>query len=258
MQVHFTGERLVLTIRRTQMDAFKRAALSAAEQRLCHAVQAAFPHDANRLGWHGTCQLTRLAIARAARHGVYRERDIFSYLASMMMLGALFDDDPQLAWSSDILESAKPPSMRMQTLYDAASDYLDRVGGRNNEYLVDMRSRMRSLCMDSYGDDSSLSNIVSIMRALYPQKAACHDQAGLLRICELGREASLDHGLSTWRDTAIFSILIFVFGCGVLQDPQFPWVDKALCCSGPENSKAVRLYGAALAFLEEAIVPGSP
>lgn len=118
----------MFVIRKSQLDAFSKAATLEFEKRMVVHLQRLFPDATAELGKMGLRTVIRFGIQRAFRYGLEREYDVCLYLHVMLALGSRFDEDPALPWARAALEDTRrTPSGRIDGLYDrvfspAASD----------------------------------------------------------------------------------------------------------------------------------------
>jgi hypothetical protein len=255
-------EPLVLIIREAQIADFRLAARSQSEQRVTAAVAEAFPADSERLGKQGMRQLVRLSITRAARHGFEAEREIFLFLSLMLMLGAFFDEDPQLPWAAiELAEVAgRAPFERISALHDMAMAYLDRLAGTENQHLIKALLRIRALALAEFDTGAPADfplHVAAKLSALFPEKAALQGEQSLLDVCALAQQAAMKHGMQAQRDAGLFALLMFMLGHGFERDPQLSWVNAALADTSDPTAAQLELHRQALAFLEHGLASQS-
>ena len=71
----------------------------------------------------------RLASKRARTYGFIAPPEICRYIDLTFVLGPAFDQDTDLPWVAEILADRRltSPEMRMDLLFEAAQDHIDRV-----------------------------------------------------------------------------------------------------------------------------------
>lgn len=79
----------------------------------------------------------RAAVEKARQFGFLGDSELCRYIDLSFILGPSFDRDPSLPWAAEILldKRLNDSEMRMDLLYEAAQDYVERRerGERNNE-----------------------------------------------------------------------------------------------------------------------------
>jgi hypothetical protein len=177
-------------------------------------------------------QVIRLGIERAKSYGLTLRGPIRFYIELMFSLGCDFDSDPQLPWVSGILNAEKyaHEKARSDALYEATSDYFDRVFGPQNAYTVDA---LKSLC--NSGIDALLFSTPDIEDSLlltfnqyYPQKYTMVGERALLQIIREASSQARAFNVPTPQAQTVLAILMFVFGFGVACDPLYPWIGQTL------------------------------
>jgi hypothetical protein len=111
----------MIRIQKQQIATFAAASWAAFEDDLCAHLRAFFPAACEALGDAGVRAEIRYGAARAARHGVVGERDLFLYLDLVFALGRDFDEDPELPWVREKLADPDlpDPGARLSAIIDA-------------------------------------------------------------------------------------------------------------------------------------------
>ena len=182
---------------------------------------------------------------------------MFLYLTLILMLGASFDEDPQLPWAAARLaDSSNPnPPARLDELHEFAGTYLDRVAGENNEHLIQALLRIRDFDPGSMASVPSANledEVVTALARLYPQKFAYQGEFPTRSATRHGAALAKHYGFSGGRAVCLFAGLAFMLGWGFDHDPQFPWVAEALGTAG-EAAGLDRLHGSAMKYLEQGL-----
>ncbi|HVC59659.1 MAG TPA: hypothetical protein VND19_04745 [Acetobacteraceae bacterium] len=225
----------MLTIRQSQLAALEQVALNKAELVLLTHLREAFQREHALLGDARMMHVVRLAIQRAEAHGHTGMREIFLY--ATLMLGAFFDEDPQLGWLAPLMRDVThlSPPERLDAAHEAVMRYLDEIAGEENEHLIRALLRMRDVDLAAAGDlaaDESGSGIADLLTGLFPQKACRHGDAAMRLAAGRGAALARQHGMRTGPGIVLLSALVFTLGWRFHEDPQFPWAQAAL---GPRD-----------------------
>lgn len=118
----------MLNIRPEQMRILSEDAERRFVQRMAGQLRKHYPERCATLGDEKLLEAIRLGMARAGRHGVWREREYCLWLHLMLVLGGRFDEDPNLPWARAILADAalSDPIHKVHRLYEAAERYLQK------------------------------------------------------------------------------------------------------------------------------------
>lgn len=84
----------MITIRREQVDALRRAESESLEQRLCDALEHGHPEEVAALGPRGTRQLVRHGLQTGWRSGLDDEDQLARLVMLMVQLGPDFERSP--------------------------------------------------------------------------------------------------------------------------------------------------------------------
>lgn len=256
---------MTLKIHQSQFAALEQAALNQAEFVLLAHLREAFPREHALLGDARMTRVVRLATQRAETHGHTGMREIFLYATLMLMLGAFFDEDPQLGWLAPLMRDVThlAPPERLDAVHEAVMLYLDEIAGEENEHLIRALLRMRDVDLEAAGDlaaDGSGSGIADLLTGLFPQKACRHGDAAMRLAAGRGVALARQHGMQTGPGVVLLSTLVFMLGWRFHEDPQFPWAEAVLGPrdgqdAGPEDAAAAVavLYGHAVVFLRHGL-----
>src|SRR2546421_745613 len=134
-----------MRIRADQMKAFEHAAARDFKLRMSQHLKQSFPKHCQILGEERLESVIDYGWARANSYGLVAENAIILFTELMFLLGRGFDTDPQLPWTTEILTKKEFPdeATRLQSLYDKAIVYLNRVSGKNNEHIDSAQARLR-------------------------------------------------------------------------------------------------------------------
>jgi hypothetical protein len=109
----------VLTIRNEQLHALEENLF---KRWITDHLTRHFPAQCERIGSQGLLGLIDFGMARARDYHFSARSDVSRYLDIAMVFGRTFDQD--LDWAKEILEDPRimPGSVRMDLLYDAATE----------------------------------------------------------------------------------------------------------------------------------------
>lgn len=223
----------MLTISARQMEGLKQAVLERFVSRTLHHVEAHFSTHWRIIGEAQLRAVIRLAVERAGRHSLTTERDVSLYLNLMLLLGSAFDTDAQLPWAAQILSDAEltDPQERVDRLYDAAADYLEKVAGARNEHPEPARERMvaaiqRRVPVVSASDFGKLA--LSVLRWIYPRKFDVVGEGAIRAFARQSLQAAQAYGVLSHDSAMLHLAMAYVLGSGFDRDPQFPWAGSIL------------------------------
>jgi hypothetical protein len=243
----------MLVIGAKQMRALEVAAQQRFENELLDDLESVFARQFRWLGRDGMAKVARLGIGRAARHGLDSDRDIFVYVTLMLLLGSYFDEDPQLPWAAAELDRHAPPVLRLESLYEAAMDYLDRVAGEENEHLIRAVARARKVdiqMFDHVRREKLPGELTAWLGRLYPEKWSCQGEAATRAVAERAVAAAADHRLRQPAGAVLLAALAFMTGAGFARDPQLPWAAETLAGNLAPAEKLDKLNQQAMAFAD--------
>ena len=116
----------MLTIRKEQVEEFKKPAIKDFENRMFEHIAKFFPRQFAELGEETARRTIQYGIKRAKGYGIVTERDVCKYVNLMVACGPDFDRDPALPWARRVLNDpqAEGPSDRIERLVKAATENL--------------------------------------------------------------------------------------------------------------------------------------
>lgn len=249
----------MLVIRQAQWEALRASREDDCVERLRGHLRESFPREISLLAPDAVEKVIRLGIARSTAHGLPAECDIYTYLTLMLMLGAHFDDDPQLDWVGARLQTVPGragDTSRIDKLHDDALHYLDRVAGVENEHLIRALVRVRAF------DLASLRNVppagfedhmLSVLDDIHPTKFAAQSEAATRTVIKRGAELGRQRGMPGNEGAGLLAGLGFLLGFGFDVDPQYPWVQAGLTNRAPSIEKTRELHRSALQFAEQSL-----
>lgn len=251
----------MLRIRKEQYEELGKISLKRFEDSMVKHIREFFPEHYECLGEPVVLNVIEYGVDRAEAHGFETEPDVNMYIDLMLLLGSHFDTDPQLPWAAAILgdESIGDPVVRAEKLYDMAVEYLERIEGSNDEYLV--------IAIDEFSDipfeELPLDDIdyvetatIAYLQRIWPEKCQVVGLAALRNLIQYGEESAQRYKITGQRGVTLYTILMLMLGSSFDTDPQFPWAWSVLK-DGYMINKAARidqLYKNAIAFLDEWLV----
>lgn len=192
-------------------------------------------------------------IVRAVAWGLEGDRFVLGWVALMLMLGASFDDDPQIPWArARLTEPAVAAPVRLERTYAAALDHLDRIVGADNEHLVRALVRLRDLDYAPLADTTAATRVDAITATLgraYPEKAAAQDPAATRAVIADAALLARTHGVDSGIGAALCGGLAFMIGSGFATDPQVPWVAETFAIAASSDDKTAALRREVDAFI---------
>ena len=252
------GHASMLVIRSVQMEALGESLRGRFEAHLVRHFLNLYPRESAEAG--GETQIAVLVsrgTRRAAERGYSNRKEVGLFVALMFILGDGFDADPQLPWAARQLEDPNIPlTLRPESVFDSAIDYLSATAGGKCEHLVRAMLRLRSYDMESAPDtrgDLWVDDCCELLESYYPQKFAYQGDAANRALISLGRQSAARWGFHSNRSATLFIVLMFMLGSGFDGDLLFPWAKHALASSAKENERADGLHRAALAHLEHSL-----
>lgn len=223
----------MLTISQDQIESLKRAASERFLSRTLRHIETHFSTHWRIIGEAQLRVVIRLAVERAGRHRLTTERDVCLYLNLMLLLGSAFDADMQLPWAGKILSDAAVPNPqgRLERVYDAALEYLDRVVGKRDEHWERALKRVAMHVNDktavpraaNFADDA-----ISMLESIYPHKFAAAGEEVIRTFIAAAARAAGEYGAASWKHVMLYLVLAYMLGSGFDRDPQFPWAGEIL------------------------------
>ena len=185
------------------------------------------------------------------------------YIQLILMLGAGFDQDPQIPWAAAILNDKAIGSerARIDSLHDKAWEYAECIAqdyenadvkldlSRFVEQLPGLRQQSHEV-LDAAARPEFLNASLTRLRSLFPKKCEYIGEALLPQLADDGIECAASYGVYSRRGALLFIVMMFVLGAGFHRDPQLPWVSAILNDEGlGPNQRVDRLMGEAVTFL---------
>ena len=281
----------MLRIRKEQYEELGKISLKRFEDSMVEHIKEFFPEKYEALGETVVRNVIEDGVDRAEAHGFETEPDVSMYIDLMLLLGSNFDTDPQLPWAAEILqeestedeskedeltedeskedeltedesiedESIAEPVGQVEKLYDQAIEYLDRIEGPEDEYLVNALDEFSDISFEEFPltrSEDTKNTTVSFLQRIWPEKCQVVGHAALPNLIRYGEESAQRYRITSQRGVALYIVLMFMLGSGFDTDPQFPWAATVLKDESIINEAARidQLYKKAIAFLDEWLV----
>jgi len=246
----------MLEMRPDHMKAFEESAIRGFENRMVDHVGQFFPRHLAVLGEPAIRAVIRLGVTRGEAYGFDTEHDLCLYINLMLLLGSLFDEDPQLAWADAILHDTSIPdgAARAERLHDEAMKFHDAAAGEEGEHLTRTLVTLHKHPVKETwrpGPGTLEDRLLAYLRALWPRKCEQVGAGPLGLIIHRGIQAAERHRLAGEFGGALYVVLTFVLGSGFEADPQHPWAAAALqeTSASARAGKADLLHGGFMALL---------
>jgi hypothetical protein len=212
----------MLKIRAEQVAALGRASRDRFVASLTETFTRCYPGEAPG---EDVQALVTLGVHRAEGHGYTREREVALYVNVMFMLGAFFDEDPQVPWAGAELDLdlGGAPLERISRVHDMALDNLGRTMGEEGEHLVRACLRARKHAFDGAGN---AAECLRTCATLFPEKAAHQGDAANHSYAAQAFTLARGAGLGA-RGTQAYVVCGFFLGAGFARDPLHRWAARA-------------------------------
>lgn len=244
----------MIIFRKDQLDAFNSVADTDFERILAGKLMELFPRSKRAYGEPALGLMVRGGLANARKLGLEREEDMLRYLGAVLLLGSGFDTDPQLRWAAAALLTPPgvPAPQRVAALWEQTRPYANRVNGADNRFYATALRSLEGKTVETLlsGASRSSRDLFMLLSTIHPQKV---QEAGESAIHDLTRFAV--ESCRTWEIldrecVALMTVLMFLFGAGMMSDPLTAWAPETLKKSGAvatERKLGLLLDAAALA-----------
>lgn len=250
----------MLKIRKEQYEELGKVSLKRFEDSMVEHIREFFPEQYDALGETVIRKVIEYGVDRAETHGFETEPDVNLYLDLMLLLGSNFDTDPQLPWVASVLDNESIDTAEgAEKLYDQAVEYLDRIEGPEDEYLVNAIDEFSDIPLEELplARSQDIENTtISLLRRIWPEKYQVVGPAVLHNLIRYGEVSAQRYNITGQRGVALYTVLMFLLGSGFDTDPQFPWAVTVLKDESIVNEAARidKLYMKAIHFLDEWLV----
>ncbi|MHC4111574.1 MAG: hypothetical protein ACYSUY_10885 [Planctomycetota bacterium] len=271
----------MLKIRKEQYEELGKISLKRFEDSVVEHIREFFPEQYDALGEAVVRKVIEYGVDRAEAHGFETEPDVNMYIDLMLLLGSNFDTDPQLPWAAEILhaesiedestedestedestedESIAEPFGRVEKLYDQAIEYLDRIEGPEDEYLINALDEFSDISFEELPltrSEDIENTTISLLRRIWPEKYQAIGTNALNHLIIYATESIQRYNITSQRGVVLYTVLMFMLGSGFDTNPQFPWATTVLKDESIINEAARidQLYKKAITFLDEWLV----
>lgn len=244
----------MLIIRKEQFDVFRQLALHNFEDEMFLHLKQFNPKHTEIVSEPNVRQVIRKGMERAKKYGLTKRGPVRFYIELMYMLGSDFDTDPQYPWAEEILNDPgiKDQKVRADLLYDKAMEYIEKVAGPNNKFEYEALNKLSNMRFEDLPviDNDLEKGIVMHLNRVYPQKCKYISQQAFRALIQRGNELAENFSLFKPDGIALLVGLMFSFGHGCVNDPQFPWIIGTLNNTSIAKDKRIeRLYNKMITFL---------
>jgi hypothetical protein len=243
----------MIVFRKDQLDAFRSAADADFERVLVQRLVESFPKTRDRFGEPTLGRLVRVGLERARAVGLDQEDDILRYIGVMLLLGSDFGDDPQLRWAAAALTlpAGALPRQRVAALWEQTRAYCGRVFGADNRiHSVALRALEGKSAETLIGTASRSSrDLLLLLAAMHPQKVQEIGESAIHDLTRFAVETCRQQEMLDRESVALLTVLMFLFGSGLMTDPLTAWAPQALDRTGNLNpaQRLAKLFEASLA-----------
>lgn len=247
------------------MRAMDEAAARAFEQRMLTRIEEFFPKHAKLVGEAQLRLLIALALERARSHALTTERNVALYLDLMCLLGSAFDTDPQMPWAAAILADRSFPTQdaRADQLHErgwefaqvVAEDFKDLIERNDPSRILGALRDIGRLSIEELPQQDAprfAGEVSSKMNSTFPVRCAQIGDTAVLSIVRRAFKSAERYGINNPRGVALCAALSLILGAGFDNDPQLPWVSRALSSEPADAiSRTKRLQHDALECLRQ-------
>jgi hypothetical protein len=174
----------------------------------------------------------------------------------MTILGAGFDEDPQIPWAAEAMFTPDTPSLeRIGLVFAEAIKFLDATGGPNCAWLIRAKLRVRKQDMrvlDKGVHPRALSALIhEVLVRIYPQKAAVIGNRALKQLADTAIKRAEKRGAKCPRPALIDAVHMLFLGSSYENDPCYPWTCKMLkAAEGTVEERSDRMHQLSLDYLD--------
>lgn len=242
----------MLTIRKAQMDVFRRVARQNFEGEMRAHLAQFSPSHCQAVGDGRMREVIRFGSGRAEGYGFTLRGPVRLYLELMLLFGGHFDTDPQYPWASEILttQDRGAQMQRAHRLYEQSLAYRRQADGPADAYMVAALNKMAILARypQVISAEHFIADMLLQIEYMYPEKAAYVGRDGFATLIREGRDVAQRLSFASATDAVLFVVLMVAFGCGCCADPLYPWI------AGTLSDGSIADPAARSAYLERNVV----
>ena len=222
----------MIQFRKDQIDAFRSVADTDFERLLARRLIETFPRSKESHGEAAIAGLARLGLERARKLGLDREEDILRYLGVMLLVGSEFERDPQLRWAATALAvpAAAPAPQRVAVLWEQTRAYCNRVMGANQHHHAMALRSLEGKTVETLiaGASRSSNDLLMLLTTMHPLKVQDVGASSIHDLTRFAVETCRTHEILDRESVALMTVLLFLFGAGMMSDPLTVWAQEAL------------------------------
>jgi hypothetical protein len=259
---HLSG-RLLLIIRKQQMEAFERSTVRAFEDRTYRHLRQWFPHHCELLGEEQMRHVISHGWQKANSYELTAECCVRSYIEFMCLLGGGFDCDVLLPWAARILKDRSDEQIiRGDRLYHQTWRYIDHIAKDYRDasgqpttarFMSDLRQLRHggNEMITPSGTPAFVESQAMRLELLFPAKCEFVGPAILREAIDTGVTSARDYGIVARRGLILFTAMKFVLGGGFDDDPLLPWASPTLRDPAitDQERRIDKLYAEGVSFL---------
>lgn len=251
----------MLTIRRSQLQAFGEPSMRRFEDALVAHLQQAWPRECRLAGDDEQMRRVVQAIVPAAqRHGYRSSREITLYALIVFSLGLGFDTDPQCSWAADGLGNLGigNATARIEAVYDDLVACLGAIGGSDSERVVRALLRVRRHDFTRpLGTDPEerVGEICDLLEGFWPEKFEFQEAVPTERLVRASIARAERLGVAGPIGESVFATLAYFLGHAFDEDPMHPWAAAALGSAEAGEPRGLALMHAGLGRLAASLTP---
>lgn len=251
----------MLVIRQAQIQVLGKRTQADFQERVIDMLAENYPRECRQAG--GRLQMNifvQQGIEKAAARGFLSQREVILFVTLMMILGAGFENDPQLPWVADLLDEAviADPTVRIENLFAETIAYLEATAGEDCALLVRAMLRIRDYDLASVPTsqgDAWVTEVLTVLKQFYPQKFSSQGEHATRDMAQAGVRRAAGYGLTDRIGIFVFLECMFMLGSEFDCDPLQPWASAVLNdrAIADESERSQRLYHAAMTHLAQSL-----
>src|SRR5687768_5036234 len=220
----------MLALARRQIATFEQVMLERFERGLLTHIEEHFPVHWRVIGDAQMARVVRYGVSRAKKAGYRSERDGYLFHSLMLYFGSHFDTDPQYPWLAKALsdDTVGPLSQRLTNAHDAAMRYLDDVAGERGDHMATALQRVKHTVLPELerGPRVNFEYLLAILNMIWPQKVRAVGEQALRSLAQSVMSDARSAGLISPASACMYVVACFMFGHGLMRDPQFAWATQ--------------------------------
>ena len=243
-----------LVIRKEQLRVFQMQPRLHFEKEMGGYLKQYFPFEAANADLE---RWVRTGLAKADQYGFSTYSQCALFLALTAILGAGFDEDPQIPWAAEMISNPKGSAAeRLSGVYDKGIEFLRAIGGRKCAWLVRAKLRVRRQDMNLAASGRSrramADKIRQALAQMYPEKARQIGDMALKRLVALAIGRARERGAETPSAALIHATHMYYLGAAFDQDPCYPWAGNTLNDpnAGPADQRYKQMHRLSLEYLD--------